>query len=430
MTQARNRLFYGWWVALVAAVALFLGPTPIAAFSFGVFLKPLIQEFHASRGAVSLAFTLHAMMTALSLPFAGRLIDRFGPRKIILTSTCTVGFILLTANFCSGNIWQLYLFYAAVGVASCGVAPVSFCDVISHWFDRQRGLALGFMMAGLGTGALIMPSAAHYLIEKFDWRMAFGFSGAAILLISVPVLAMFFKEKPELMSLLPDGGPSAFTRSNTRDADSGMSFREAARTSILWLLICAFVLVAGGVSACSAHIAAVFADQGLSTRTGAFATSAFGGGLLLGRVGSGYLLDRFFAPRVAAVIFGCTATGIALLRIAASQGAAFAAAVVIGLGVGAEVDIMAYLTSRYFGLRSFGAIYGFIFACFGLSAGLGAYLMGAGFDATGSYALPLTLFSIATLIGAALMLRLGPYRYQKQLPVDQRPDLQILESES
>jgi MFS family permease len=177
MTQARTQLFYGWWVVLVAALSLLLGPTPIVVFSFGVFLKPLIQEFHASRGAVSLAFTLHATMIALSLPFVGRLIDRFGPRQIILTSTCTVGLLLLAANLCSGNIRQLYLFYAAVGVASCGVAPVSYCDVVSHWFDRHRGLALGFMMAGLGTGALIMPSAAHYLIAMFGWRMTFGFSG-------------------------------------------------------------------------------------------------------------------------------------------------------------------------------------------------------------------------------------------------------------
>jgi cyanate permease len=90
---------------------------------------------------------------------------------------------------------------------------------------------------------------------------------------------------------------------------------------------------------------------------------------------------------------------------------------------------MAYLTSRYFGLRSFGAIYGVVFAGFGLAAGLGAYLMGAGFDATGSYALPLTLFSIATLVGAVLMLRLRPYRYQKLLPENQRPGLQVLGSE-
>jgi MFS family permease len=430
MTPVHNRLFRGWWVALVAALSLFLGPTPIVVFSFGVFLKPLIQEFHASRGAVSLAFTLHATMVALSLLFAGRLIDRFGPRKIILTSTCTVGLLLPLANVCSGDIWQLYLFYAAVGVSSCGVAPVSYCDVISHWFDRHRGLALGFMMAGLGTGALIMPSAAHFLISRFGWRTAFGFSGAVILLINLPMLAMFLKEKPELMGLLPDGGRSDFTRSNTHDADSGMSFREAGCNSTLWLLLCAFVLVASGVSACSAHIAALLGDQGLSARTGAFATSVFGGGLLLGRVGSGYLLDRFFGPRVAAVIFGCVAAGMGLLRIADSQGAAFAAAFVIGLGLGAEVDIMAYLISRYFGLRSFGAIYGLIFACFGLSAGLGAYLMGAGFDATGSYALPLTLFSIATLVGAALMLRLGPYRYQKLLRENQMPELQVLGSES
>src|SRR5438270_8763769 len=112
MTQARAPLFYGWWVVLVAAVGLFLGPTPILAFSFGVFLNPLIHEFHSNRGAVSLAFTLHATMVALGLPFTGQLIDRFGPRKIIITSTCIVGLLLLLANFCSATIWQLYVFYS------------------------------------------------------------------------------------------------------------------------------------------------------------------------------------------------------------------------------------------------------------------------------------------------------------------------------
>jgi MFS family permease len=430
MTQARTRLFYGWCVVLVAALSLLLGPTPIVVFSFAVFLKPLIQEFHASRGAVSLAFTLHATMTAFSVPFAGRLVDRFGPRKIILASACAAGLLLLLANFCSGNIWQLYLFYAAVGVASCGVAPVSYSDVISHWFDRHRGLALGFMMAGLGTGALIMPSAAHYLISRFGWRMAFGFSGAAILLINVPLLIRFLKERPEPMGLFPDGDTYTSTRSDASDADSGLSFREAWHTPTLWLLLSAFVLVAGSLSGCFTHIAAVLVDRGVTARTAAFATSVFGAGLLVGRVGSGYLMDRFFAPRVAAVIFGCAAAGMGLLRIAGAQGAAFAAAFAIGLGLGAEVDIMAYLISRYFGLRCFGAIYGFIFSCFGLSAGLGAYFMGAAFDATGSYALPLTLFSIATLVGTALMLRLGPYQYQKLLPKGQRQELQILGSES
>jgi MFS family permease len=430
MTQARARFFYGWWVVLIAALGLFLGPTPIVAFSFAVFLKPLIQEFHSSRGAVSLAFTLHATMVALTLPVAGRLIDRFGPRKIILASTCMVGLILLSAEFCSRNLWQLYLFYSLVGVASCGVAPVSYCDVISYWFDRHRGRALGFMMAGLGAGALIMPSTAHYLITRFGWRLAFGMSGAAILLITVPILTMFLKERPELMGLLPDGGPYAVTPSAAPDIDSGLSFRQAWRAPKFWLLLSTFVLVSGSVAACSAHSAAVLVDRGVPARTAAFATSVFGGGLLVGRVGSGYLLDRFFAPRVASVLFSCAAAGIGLLRVAGSPGLAFAAAFFIGLGLGAEVDVMAYLTSRYFGLRSFGAIYGFVFASFGLAAGLGAYLMGVGFDATGSYELPLALFCAATLIGAALMLGLGPYRYAKPLIDDRGPELHLLESES
>ena len=429
MTQPRARLFYGWWVVVVAAVGLFLGPTPILAFSFGVFLKPLIHEFHSNRGAVSLAFTLHATMVALGLPFTGRLIDRFGPRKIIITSTCIVGLILLFANFCSATIWQLYVFYSIVGIASCGVAPVSYCDLVSYWFDRRRGLALGIMMAGLGAGAIIMPPAAHYLIARFGWRMTFGFSGAAILLISMPIQTMFLKEKPDIIGLLPDGGTDAFTRSNTSDADSGLSFREVWHTPTLWLILCAFILVAGSISACFAHIAAILAEQGVPAGTAAFVTSVFGGGLLVGRVGSGYFLDRFFAPRVAAVIFGCAAGGMGLLRIAGSPGLAFAAAFFIGLGLGAEVDVMAYLTTRYFGLRSFGAIYGLIFAGFGLAAGSGAYLMGAGFDATGSYALPLTLFCTAT-IGAAFMLRLGPYRYDKPPLHDRGAQLRTIESES
>jgi predicted MFS family arabinose efflux permease len=348
---------------------------------------------------------------------------------VILLSTVAVGLILISADFFSAKIWQLYLFYAAVGIASSGVAPVSYCHLVSQWFDRRRGLALGFMMSGLGIGAMIVPSAAQYLIARFGWRITFVLSGAAILLISLPIQVMILKPKPEDAGLYPDGEIDAarLARSAT---DSGLSFREAWHKTTFWLMLCALVLVTGSISGCFAHLAALLVEEGLSTRTAAFATSMFGAGLLVGRVGSGYLLDKFFAPRVAGVMFGCVSGGMGLLLIAGLPWAAFCAAFAIGLGLGAEVDIMAYLVSRYFGLRSFGGIYGFFFAAFGLSTGSGAYLMGAVFDATGSYALALILFSIATLIGAALMLRLGPYRYQKPMPFGQNSELQLLESES
>jgi len=303
-------------------------------------------------------------------------------------------------------------------------------DVISHWFDRHRGLALGLMMAGLGTGALIMPSVAQYLISGFGWRVAFGAFGAAILLVKVPIVATFLKERPEPMGLRPDGDPYAVTATQKKISDPGLPLNKALRTPIFWLLFCIFFLVSASAQASYTHIAAILADRGSVARTAAFATSLFGAGVLAGRAGSGYLLDRFFAPRVAAIIFSCAAAGILTLRVSGSQELAFVAAILIGLGVGAEGDVMAYLTSRYFGLRSFGAIYGFTFGGFVLGGGCGVYLMDIIFDVTGSYAIALTLFTILTLAGAALMMRLGPYRYQKRALDACGPELeQILEPE-
>jgi MFS family permease len=430
MTSTRPRLFYGWWIVLVCAVGLFLGPTPIGVFSAGVFLKPLAQEFHSGRGAISLAFALQHTMTAFGLPFAGRLIDHFGARKVILPSTFVVGLTLLSAYFCSGRIWQLYLFYLALGLGTCASGVMAYSCVISRWFDRYRGLALGMTMLGLGAGALIMPPTAQYLIARFGWRITFAIAGATILLVTLPVLTMCLKDRPEVTGLLPDGSPYAFVENPRLDVDPGLTWGEAWRAPTFWLLFCSFILVSVSVQACLTHIPAILGDRGSPAETAALASSLFGGGLLLGRTGSGYLLDRFFAPRVATVIFGCAAAGIGLLRIGGSQELAFAAAFLIGFGQGAEADIMAYLTTRYFGLRCFGAIYSFVFAGYVLSGGLGGYLMGAAFDATGSYRLALSLLCIATFVGAALMMRVGPYRYQKRLPAERGPELEILPSEA
>jgi cyanate permease len=286
------------------------------------------------------------------------------------------------------------------------------------------------MLMGYGIGAFVMPSVAHHLITRFGWRLAFGIVGGVILLITAPLLTMFLKERPEPMGLLPDGNRYAFAESPRNHSDPGLSWRETWRTPTFWLLFCAFVLVSVSVHGCLAHIASILADRGAGGQAAAFATSLFGVGLLVGRTGSGYLLDRFFAPRVAVLIFGCAAGGIALLRMTSSQDLAFSAALLIGIGSGAEVDIMAYLTSRYFGLRSFGAIYGFAFGGFALAQGAGAYLMGAAFDVARSYDFALTIFCILTLVGAVLMLRLGPYRYQKRARAERAPEIQELQVES
>jgi MFS family permease len=405
-------VFYGWWVVLTAALGLFLGSASIMTFSFSVFLKPLIQEFHSGRGAISLAYTLFNLTTGMSVLVAGRMVDRFGARKVIAVCAVMFAVILLSNRIVSGKISELYVFYVALGLFAPGISPLPYSEVVSHWFDRHRGLALGLMMFGLGTGAMIMPSVAQRLIAMFGWRLAYVAYGLAVLLISVPIVGVFLRERPEKMGLLPDGAAHIRTAKPDEHIRPGLSWREARHGRTFWIMACAFCLSGASVQGCVVHMSAMLTDRGSTAQTAALASSVLGAALLIGRVGSGYLLDRLFAPLVAAFFFCVAAIGIALLGISTAPLVAFVAAFLIGLGVGAEADLIAYMTSRYFGLRSFGEIYSYAWAAFVLSGALGAYLLGIGFDARGSYFIPLAAFFIATLAAVLLITRLGPYRFR------------------
>jgi MFS family permease len=408
--KPRATFYYGWWVVLAAAVGLFWGP-PVSVFSFPVFLKPIMREFHAGRAAVSLGFTLHLMAVAASAPLVGWLVDRYGSRRVILGATATFSSVLLLNKAFSANIWQFYFFCIALGLAANGVGPIPYGSVVSHWFDGRRGLALGLMMIGIGSGAMIMPSFALQLIAKFGWRAAYAILGGAVLLIALPVLAAFLREKPQDLGLLPDGASPKDSTVGREAAAQGLSAQDAWRTGTFWLMVCAFFLVSASTQGCVVHLAAMLGDRGTSAQTAAFGSSLVGAALLLGRVGTGYLLDRLFAPHLAGVFFGGAALGIGFLWLGTTP-VAFAGGFLVGLGLGAEVDLIAYITSRYFGLRAFGRVYSSAFAAFALAGALGPLIMGTGFDLTGSYRLPLMTFLVATLLAAVLVTRLGPYGYR------------------
>ena len=138
MNRDPQPFFYGWWVALTAALGLFLGVAPIFVFSFSVFLKAFTQEFHATRAGISLAFTLHNLVSAFTAPFAGRLIDRFGSRRVILPTTAIFGSILLLTLFFTRTLWEIYLFYMVTGFFGCGSGPVAYGSTVARWFDNRR----------------------------------------------------------------------------------------------------------------------------------------------------------------------------------------------------------------------------------------------------------------------------------------------------
>jgi MFS family permease len=408
----RPKFFYGWWIVAVSAIGLGLGYAPIIVYSFGVFIKPLTQELHSNRASISLAFTLANLLQSVSSPLAGRLADRFGARRVILLSSVIFALLLVSSHLLSPKLWDFYVFYGLLGFVGSGPAPIPYVKVISRWFDRRRGLALGLTMFGIGSGAILMPALAQRLITMLGWRSTYMVIGLLVLVVSVPVVAFFLKESPEEMGLLPDGAIAARQAAERQNTREGMAWSDARRSKAFWLMVGAIFLVGASVHGCVVHLVPLLSDQGVSSNRVALATSLLGSALLIGRVGSGYLLDRFFAPRVALCVFGAAACGIALLRMGAASGLVLLAVFLIGLGMGSEVDIIAYLVSRYFGLRAFGEVYGYAFASYVLAGALGPWLMGLGFDRSGSYGSVLVGFFLATLLAVVLMTRLGPYRFR------------------
>jgi MFS family permease len=403
-------------VVLASAIGLFWG-VPITVYSFSVFFRPIMQEFHAGRAAISLAFTLKLVAAALCAGPIGWLTDRYGARRMILTSTGIFGLILFASRVFSGSLAQFYCFYMLLGICVGGVGPIPYGALVSHWFDRLRGLALGLTMLGIGLGAVIMPAIAQILIARFGWKTAYSILGTSALLIGWPVVACFLKDKPEDLGLLPDGRTVKMNRSEA--VALGLPARAAWRSRDFWLMACAFTLVSASVQACVVHMAPMLSDRNLGTRGAALGSSLIGTAVMIGRIGTGYLLDRTFAGRFASILFGASASGIALLWLGNGT-AVFAGAFLVGLGLGAEIDLIPYLTSRYFGLLDFGKVYSSVFAAFALAGALGPLIMGAGFDRTRSYSGPLAGFLVATVLGAILIGRLGPYRFRPPQPNDVR----------
>ena len=421
----RPRVFYGWWVVATASLGMCFSTGTIVVLSFGVFFKPLSQYFHASRAAVSLAFTLHGVVSAACIPLIGLLTDCFGARRVILTGTAIFGILLLSSEFVGPSIAYLYLFYVALGLVAGTTSPVPYGVVVSRWFDRRRGLALGLMAFGLGLGAIAMPIVAQRLIAMFGWRATYATLGCAALLLSLPVVAAFLAEDPRQKGMWPDGILPPQSVEQHKRYYEGLNWRDTWHHPTFWLMIFAFFLAGASLFACVIHMPALLTDRGVSAQGAAVTSSVVGIALLIGRIGAGYLLDRIFAPRLAMLFFGASAVGIALLSGGSVGKIALVAAFLVGVGMGAEVDIIAYLMSRYFGLRALGSAFGYGFGSYALGGALGVLLMGAGFDLTHSYTVPLAGFFLAMVMAAVLMIRLGPYQYAAKQAGEHSPAAKV-----
>ena len=232
-----------------------------------------------------------------------------------------------------------------------GPAPVPYGVVISHWFNRHRGLALGLSMMGIGIGSIVVPMLAQRLITTFGWRMAFAIFGAAVLLLPLPFIAALLQNDPEQRGLHPDGDEKIQASHLPPQDKQGLTWHEIWHSPTFWIMICIFCLAGASVHGALLHLSAILTDRGVTAERAAIATSLVGAAVIVGRLGSGYLLDHFFAPRVAILFYGATALGMATLCAGNAGNSALVASFLIGLGIGAEIETMGYMISRYLASR-------------------------------------------------------------------------------
>jgi sugar phosphate permease len=402
----------------VAFIGQAFGIAPLLVYTFGVFAKPLAEAFHSNRGSIALAVSLLDVIIGLSAPAAGWLADRHGARGVIAGSIVALAACLVALAFVQPPLWHLYSLYALAALVGVASSPVTYGRVVANWFDRNRGLALGLSTAGIGFGAFITPILAQFLLDRAGWRVAYlGLAGTAFF-IALPVVGFWLRGTPQEVGLLPDGVSTPDPRASAGGVVAGMTAREAVGTRTFWQMCIIFFCVAACVNGSIAHLVPLLTDHGISGSTAALATSLFGLTSIVGRIGNGYLVDRIFAPRVAAALFAGAAIGVALLLADATSTTASLAAALLGLAVGAESDVIPFLISRYFGMRAMAMLFGFAFGAYVLGNATGRYLFAAGFDATGSYTLPLACAFGLLVVSSVATLTLGRYSL---VPAGHRP---------
>ena len=412
--MSRPPLFYGWWLVLMALACMVVGG-PVVTFTFGTFVGPLHDAYGWSRAQLSLGPSLALIGATLSQPILGRCVDRFGSRWAIFVCAFGFGASWIGLFFVSDALWQFYVLYFSLGAFGAGVGPVTLAPVLSHWFEKKRGLAFGLAMIGIGLGGFLMVPLAQWLIDIYGWRAAYAVIGGLVWVVVFSVVGLLLRERPEPYGLLPDGAsasPQASTGSNTSPSALSLSLQQAWRTRSFWCLFTAFFLSSVVIHGVLIHLIPLLTDQGLSRQRAASYLAVLALSSTVARAGAGFLADwahvrwAMGAKYVAFGSFMAASLGISWLWQGTDALSITIFVILFGLSLGAEMDLFPYMTSRCFGLGAFGELYAYVLVAFGLGGMVGPYLTGTLYELNGSYASALQMFLGLMSVSAVLMLPL------------------------
>ena len=402
-----------WCVVVGAVLGLLVCNGPVLGFTFGVFLKPLGHDMGWHRGATSFALSAGGILSAIAVPIIGGMMDRWRIRRVALPGIVIYALCLSLVGLSPRSLLAFTLLFGLAETTSAIQTPIGYAKAISAWFDRRRGLALGIAMSGVGMGGFLVPQLARLLIDRVGWRGAYAGLAVLTLAVAFPAVALFIRE--------PQPGEGEHRRVAGAAELPGLTLGQSIGTARFWFLAVAFFLVAVAINGTVAHVVPLLTDHGLSPAVAAATLGVFGLATMSGRLLVGYLVDRIYAPYIASVFFLAPIAGLFFLATAAGPLPALGV-VLMGLGLGTEIDLIAFLVTRFFGQRSFGQLYGCFFMVFGFGSSIGRFVGGVVYDLARSYNPALIGAAAGLVIAVILINQLGAYVY----PVEREPAPELL----
>ncbi len=406
MKLFRNR----WWVVFGSVIGLMVSGGPVNIFTFGVFLRAVTEDIHIGRGAFASAMLVTNWISAASGPFLGWLLDRYGARRVLLPGALLFAIATAMQTYITSSLVVIYLLFALKGLMGAGLSPVCYAFTVSQWFDRQRGLALGVALAGVGLGTSVIPPLVAYLIANHGWRFAYVGLGLVVLVLGGLSALLFIRE--------PDQHERMVLPHFARGALPGYDYIAVLKGGRFWALAFAFFLGVVALNGTLTQIVAMLMDRGVPLQAATRDLAASGIAAILGRVASGWCVDRYHGPYVAIGFFILPMIGTALFASGASEPMPLLGVLLCGAALGGEIDLMGFLVSRYFGLKAYGKIFGTMFGIFAGSTGVGPFISGLSFDYWHSYVPAFALYEVALVVACLIFLPLGPYPFPARRRAD------------
>lgn len=390
-SEAAAEFRRGWRALIGCSVGVGFGLSGLPYYCFSVFVIPLAEAFGWTRGETTRGSSLLVIGTAITAPIIGTIIDRYGARRVGLISMVLVACGFFALSNLNGNLTVYYLVWFGMALAGGGTTPVVFTRTIGMWFDRARGLALGLTLAGSGLSGIFGPSLVTALIRDYGWRGAYMALGTLVLVIAIPVLLVLFKDRE-----------AASTHMAAPDRP-GLIVSEAVRTREFWQIALGFLVVSAMISALLLNLVPLLRDRGMSPEEAAGLAGVMAFSVMVGRIVVGGLVDRFGGKMVARVLLTATAVGCLLLALPNTPSwVPLVSVISLGFATAAEVDLVAYLTARYFGMKAYGKIYGWQITSFYIGAAMGSLGAGYAYDFFNGY-IEMLYFAAGSLVFGAIV---------------------------